>query len=70
MRSSVKMIPSRNGENSLPFNDVGKSCQIRDFKMLQICLLTLFAKIKFLRRFPNLQYIYPTVDFVLSIAKP
>ena len=29
MRSFMKIIPSQNGENSLPFIDVGKSCQSR-----------------------------------------
>ena len=50
------MKPSKSGENFLSFTDVGKSCQSRDFFTWQICLLTLFVKIKFSRKFPNLQY--------------
>ena len=57
MRSFAKIKPSRNSENSLSFTDVGKSSQSREFLVLQICLLTLFAKIKFSGTFPNLQYI-------------
>ena len=37
----------RNGENSLSFTDIGKACQCREFFTWQICLLTIFAKIKF-----------------------
>ena len=43
--------------SSLPFTDMGKSCHSREFFTSQICLLTLFAKIKFSRKFPNLQYL-------------
>ena len=50
------MKASRNGENSLSFTDIVKSCQSLEFVTWQICLLTLFAKIKFSRKFPNLQY--------------
>ena len=38
--------PSRNGEITLPFTDVGKSCYGRDFLKSLIHILTLFAKIK------------------------
>ena len=38
------------------FNNIGKSYPSRKFQTLQICLLTLFAKIKFSRKFPDLQY--------------
>ena len=35
---------------------MGKSCPSREFLASQICLLTLFAKIKFSRKFPDLQF--------------
>ena len=34
----------------------GKSCKSREFLTGKMCLLTQFAKIKFLGKFPNLQY--------------
>ena len=37
MWSFAKIKPSRNGENSLSFTDVGKSCQSREFCTWQIC---------------------------------
>ena len=57
MQSFVKIKPSQNGEITLSFTDIGKSCPSREFLMAQICLLMLFAKIKFSRKFPDLQYI-------------
>ena len=36
MRSFVKIIPFRNGEITLSFTDVGKSCLSRDFLPWQI----------------------------------
>ena len=59
MRSFLKIKSSRNGEITLSFTDIGKSCPSRKFFMSQIGLLTLFAKIKFSQKFPNLQYIGP-----------
>ena len=56
MGSFVKIKPSPNCNITLSFTDVGKSCHSRKFLTSQICLLTLFAKIKFLTKFPNLQY--------------
>ena len=50
-----EMKSSRNGEIIMLFTYIGKSCHSRDFFTSQICLLTLFAKIKFSRKFPNLQ---------------
>ena len=50
--------PSRNGKNTLSFIDIRKPCLSRDFFTSLICILMLFAKIKFTRKFPNLQYIY------------
>ena len=46
---------SRNGEITQSFTDTGKSCPRREFLVSQICLLMLFAKIKFSRKFPDLQ---------------
>ena len=40
----------------LSFTDIGKSCPSREFITLQICLSTLFAKIKLSQKFLNLQY--------------
>ena len=42
---------------TLSFIDMGKSCLSREYFTSLICLLMLFAKIKFLRKFPNLQFI-------------
>ena len=49
-----RIKPSRISDISFSFTDVGKLCQSREFLVGQICLLTLFAKIKFSRKFPNL----------------
>ena len=40
-----------NEEITLSFTDIGKSCPSREFLTSQICLLKLFAKIKFSRNF-------------------
>ena len=56
MRMFVKIKFSTNSEITLSFTDAGKSCPCRECLTWQICLLTLFAKIKFSRKFPNLQY--------------
>ena len=61
MRSFVKLKPSRNGKITLSFTEIGISCPKREFLTSQICVLMLFAKIKFARKFPNLQYIVPLV---------
>ena len=53
MRSFVKIKSSRIGDITLSFTVIGKSCPLRDFFTSQMCLLTLFAKIKFSRKFPN-----------------
>ena len=47
---------SQNGRITLSFTDIWKLCLSREFLASQICLLTLFAKIKLSRKFPNLQY--------------
>ena len=51
MRSFAIIKLSQNREKSVSCPDVFKSCQSREFPMWQICLLTLFAKIKFSRNF-------------------
>ena len=47
---------SRISKITLLITDIGKSCTCREFLTAKICVLTLFAKIKFSRKFPNLQY--------------
>ena len=47
LRSFVKIIPLQNGKISLMITDVDKSCPSCEFLTWQICLLTVFAKIKF-----------------------
>ena len=50
--------PLRNGEITLSFTYVGNSCTSCEFLVSQVhvCLLMLFSKIKFLRKFPNLRH--------------
>ena len=55
MRSFMKIKPSRIGEITLSFTDIGKSRPCPEFLTSQICVLRLFTKIKFPRKFPNLQ---------------
>ena len=52
----MKIKSLRNGEITLLFTDIGESCPSRKFLTSQICLLMLFAKINFSRKFPDLQY--------------
>ena len=52
----------RNGKITLSFTDMGKSYICLETWTSQICLLTLFAKIKFSRKIPNLQY--PILSFM------
>ena len=47
MQSFTKIKPSRNGKITLSFIYIGKSCLNREFFTSLICLLMLFAKIKF-----------------------
>ena len=63
MRSFVKIKPSRNGKTTLSLIDIGISCLSREFFTSLICLLMLFAKIKFSRKFSNLQYIPMSFQF-------
>ena len=56
LRSFVKTKPSGNDEITMSFIDIGKSCPTSEFLRSQICLLTLFAKIKCSRKIQDLQY--------------
>ena len=68
MRSFVKIKSSPNGEITLSTTDIVKSCSSRDFLLSQVCLLTLFAKIKISRNFLDLQYNVGTAAFYLFIG--
>ena len=58
MRSFVKTKSSRIAKfSTLSITDIGKSCPSREILTSQVCLLTLFAKIRFSRKFPDLQYL-------------
>ena len=57
MRRFLKIKSPQNTEITLLFTDIGKSYPCPKFLMSQICLLTLFAKIKFSQNFLDLQYI-------------
>ena len=50
MQSFVKTKPWRNGEITMSFTDIGKSCLTCEFLSSQLCLLMLFAKIKVSRK--------------------
>ena len=63
MRSFVKIRPSGYNEIILSFTDIGKSCPIHKYLTSQICLLSLFAKIKFSGKFP----IYNTLPFFVAL---
>ena len=51
MGSFLKIILLQNDEIALSFTDTGKSCPNHEILMCQICLLLLFAKIKFSQKF-------------------
>ena len=51
----MKINPRQNGRITLSFTEIGKSCPSGEFLTLQICLFALLAKLKFSRKFPNLQ---------------
>ena len=44
MQSLVKIKSLRNGEITLSFTDIGKSCPSSEFLPSQVCLLALFRK--------------------------
>ena len=52
----MKIKHLRNGKITLSFTDIRIPYQSLKFLTSQIRLLMLFAKIKFSRQFPNLQY--------------
>ena len=54
---SQEMLYSQIGEITMSYTDIGKSYPSRELLTSQICLLTLFVKIKFSIKVPNLQYI-------------
>ena len=54
LRSFEKFKSSRNYKITVSFFDIAKSCTSREFLTSLICLLKLFAKIKFSRKFPVL----------------
>ena len=61
-RENIIVAKWRN--HSMSFTDIGKSCLSRELLTSQICLLKLFAKIKFYQKFPHLQYhIYVNASF-------
>ena len=51
-----KIKSSRNGEITLSTTDIGKSYPSYKIFWSPVCLLTLFARIKFSRKFPDSQY--------------
>ena len=68
MRSFVKIKPLQYCKITLSFIDKGKSCLSCEFITSLVRLLMLFAKIKFSRKFPNLQYIDIDPDKEISFA--
>ena len=56
MRSFTRIKLLQYDEITLSFTDISKPLPDRESLTSQICLLTLFAKIKFSRKFSNLQY--------------
>ena len=68
-RSFAEIKPSRNSEITLSITDVGtcKSNPRRELLTWQMFPLTLlFAKMKFSRQFPNLQYVVVDSLFIVS----
>ena len=59
---------SRNAEITLSTTDMRKSYPSSEMFQSPVCLLTLFAKIKFSRKFPDLQY-YAYLHSTQSFAK-
>ena len=55
-----------NGEIILLYTDIGKLRHCRKFLASQICVLTLFGKIKFSGKFPNLKYSLVEMAYVVS----
>ena len=57
MRSIVKIKSSQKGEITLSTTDIGESYPSREIFQSKVCLLTLFAKLKFSRKILDLQYL-------------
>ena len=70
VRSFVKIKPLWNGEITLLLTDIGNSCLCRKFLKWQIRLFTPFTKIKFSRKFQNLQYLmsWTWISYVLQLC--
>ena len=66
MRSLVKIKSSQNGEITPSFTDRVMSCPSCEFLASKVCYLTLFAKIKFSRKFSDLQYCSPLMEALLN----
>ena len=60
MRSFAKMKHRKVAAITLSFTDIGKLCPSHDFLTSQMCLLTLFAKLKFSQKF-EFTVAYPMV---------
>ena len=60
MRNFGKIKPSRTDDIPLSFNDVGKSCQSREYLKWKIRLLTLFAKNKIIAKNSEFTVLYDT----------
>ena len=56
MRSFVKIKSSQKGDINLSTTDIGESYHSCEIFRSKVCLLTLFAKLKFSRKFPDLQF--------------
>ena len=69
MRSFAEMKLSRNGEINLLFTDVGQSRTSYECLTSQKCILTLFAKIKFSRKFLNVEYLTHMPEAILFNAR-
>ena len=66
MLSYVKIKSSRNGEITLFFTDISKSCPSPTFLTLQICLLTVFTKISVftvVNKFPRVNVLKKIMAF-------
>ena len=67
MRSFLKIKSSRIGALTLLFTNKGKSCPVRNFFTYQMCLLTLFAKIKYREKISEFTvFVIPISDIDVS----
>ena len=65
----MKIKYSQNGEITLSFVNMAKSCPSHELLMSQICLLMLFVKIKFSLKFLNLLYYHLVFSQKLTFGK-